>query len=36
MNFCKISQHAAILKLMYQKIATVDLQQITQTSFKAH
>ena len=37
MNFCKISQNAAILKIInVSKIATVDLQQITQSSFKAH
>ena len=37
MNFCKTSQNAVILKKStYQRIATVDLQQITQSSFKAH
>ena len=36
MNFCKISQNAAILKIInISKIATVDLQQITRSFFQA-
>ena len=43
MNFCKISQNATILRILncyvsntFQKIVTVDSQQITQSSFQVH